>query len=193
MRPINTMFSTCTSQEAVSIGRNGILEAVAKHLTVNLGRPTVVSDFMDPTRYHSVAVVATHHAGNQAVRAPADGISLEGTQGEVYALDWAPLPADNLRSARGFIVTNAATSPVGFNVVLMRRTGAPAPATITYRFSDTQVNSVSRRPWVFPEIKEPPHPGIVTYIGAQMRYKPVDDIPRNSLGIPPSLCIPGVN
>jgi hypothetical protein len=189
-RPINTMFSTCTSMEAVSIGRNGVLEAVAKYLT-SQGRPTVVTDFMDPTRYHSVAVVVTHHAGNQALRAPADGISLEGTQGEVYVLDWAPLPADSLRSARGFIVTTAATSPVGFNVVLMRAT-SPRPDTITYKFRDTRTDSAARRPWAFRELQEPPHAGVVTYIGAQAGYKPPDDIPRASLGIPPNACVPGV-
>jgi hypothetical protein len=191
MRPINTMFSTCTSQESVVIGRNGVLEAVAKHLTENLGRPTLVADFMDPTRYHSVAVVVTHHAGNQALRAPADGISLEGTQGEVYVLDWAPLPADTLRSARGFIVTNEATSPVGFNVVLMRATN-PRPEAITYKFNDTKTDSVSRRPWAFRELQIPPFAGMVTYIGAQAGYAPVDGIPRSSLGIPPYLCVPGV-
>jgi hypothetical protein len=53
-------------------------------------------------------------------------------------------------------------------------------------------DSVSRRPWVFPELKEPPHPGVVTYIGAQMRYKPTSDIPRSSLGAPPALCLPGI-
>ncbi len=189
-RPINTMFSTCVAQEAVSIGRNGVLDAVAKHLT-STGRPTQVSDFMDPTRYHSVAVVATHHAGNGALRAPADGISLEGTQGEVYVLDWAPPDADALRSPRGFKVTTATTSPVGFNVVLFRATN-PRPATISYKFKDTRTDSAAIRPWEFPEVKEPPHAGVVTYIGAQMGYKPVDDIPRASLGAPPGLCIPGI-
>lgn len=190
-RPINTMFSTCTSQEAVSIGRNGVLEAVAKYLT-SQGRPTAVTDFTDPTRYHSVAVVVTHHAGNGALRAPADGISLEGTQGEVYVLDWAPPDADPLRSARGFKVNNAlATSPVGFNVVLMRAT-SPRPDTITYKFKDTRTDSVARRPWAFREIKEPPHAGVITYIGAQAGYKAPDDIPRYSLGIPPNACVPGV-
>jgi hypothetical protein len=189
-RPINTMFATCVSQEAVVIGRNGVLEAVAKYLT-SIGRPTVVNDFMDPARYHSVAVVVTHHAGNQAVRAPANGISLEGTQGEVYVLDWAPPDADPLRSARGFKVTTAATSPVGFNVVLMRAT-SPRPDTITYKFKDTLTDPVSIRPWAFREIQEPPHSGVVTYIGAQAGYKPANDYQRASLGIPPYLCFPGV-
>jgi hypothetical protein len=189
-RPINTMFSTCVAQEAVSIGRNGVLEAVAKYLT-SQGRPTVVTDFMDPTRYHSVAVVVTHHGGNQALRAPADSISLEGTQGEVYVLDWAPPDADALRSARGFKVTTAATSPVGFNVVLFRATN-PKPETISYKFKDTKTDSAAIRPWVYPEVKEPPHAGVVTYIGAQMGYKPIDDIPRATLGAPPGLCIPGI-
>jgi hypothetical protein len=189
-RPINTMFSTCVAQEAVVIGRNGVLEAVAKYLT-STGRPTVVSDFMDPTRYHSVAVVVTHHAGNQALRAPADGISLEGTQGEVYVLDWATPDADPLRSARGFKVTNAPTSPVGFNVVLFRATNQ-RPQTITYKFKDTRTDSAAIRPWVYPELKEPPHSGVVTYIGAQMGYKPTDEYPRASLGAPPALCIPGI-
>lgn len=192
LRPINTMFSTCTSQEAVVIGRNGVLEAVAKHLTTNLGRPTVVDDFMDPTQYHSVAVVVTHHAGNQALRAPADGISLEGTQGEVYVLDWTPPDADPLRSARGFKVsTTLATSPVGFYVVLMRAT-SPRPDTITYKFADTKTDSVARRPWAFRELQIPPYSGVVSYIGAQAGYAPSNDIPHSSLGIPPNLCIPGV-
>jgi hypothetical protein len=201
-RPINTMFSTCTSQETVLIGRNGVLEAVAKYLT-SQGRPTVVSDFLNDRLYHSVAVVATHHAGNQAVRAPADGISLEGTQGEVYVIDWAPLPADTLRSARGFIVTNQPTSPVGFNVVLYRATN-PRPTTISYKFKDTRIPpanpstpderlwAAQRRPWVYREVQEPPHPGVITYIGAQMGYKPRDEFTRSSLGAPPALCIPGI-
>jgi hypothetical protein len=106
-------------------------------------------------------------------------------------LDWAPLPADTLRSARGFIVTNAATSPVGFNVVLMRAT-SPRPEAITYKFKDTKTDSVARRPWAFRELQIPPNAGVVTYIGAQAGYTPPDDIPRSSLGIPPWACVPGV-
>jgi hypothetical protein len=191
-RPINTLYSTCTGMEAMLIGNTGVLEATAKYLTIT-GRPTVVSDFLDPTRYHSVTVIGMYHAGNGAVRAPADGISLEGTSGsgvEIFYIDWAPpgVPPDTLRSARGYIVTDAPTSPVGFAVVLSRAT-SPIPDKITYKFKDTKTDAVARRPWQFPTIAEPPHPGIVTFIGAQMRYQN-PTLPLYSLGIPFWLCLP---
>jgi hypothetical protein len=189
LRPISTVFSTCISLEAVHIGSTGILEAVAKYLTVN-GKPTLVQDLLDATQYHSVAVVGLFHGGNGANRAPADQTSVEASVGQVYHLDWAPPGSepDNLRSERGFIVTGTATTPVGFAVVLVPATGA-RPQQISYSMKDTKEDSVARRPWVYPAISAPLYPGVVTFIGAQMGYQP-PSIPLFQLPPPPSACVP---
>lgn len=188
LRPIPTINSVCVSQEAVHIGRNGVLEAVAKYLTLQ-GRPTQVSDLLS-NRYHSVAVIGLFHAGNGANRAPADETSVEVSGAQVFHIDWAPPGSspDELRSARGFIVTEEPTTPVGFAVVLVPST-QPRPTTIEYKIKDTKTDRVARRPWMYPPISAPPIPGVVTFIGVQMRYQP-PSIPVFSLPPPPSSCIP---
>jgi hypothetical protein len=189
LRPLSTVGGSCLSQEAIHIGSTGVLEAVAKYLTAN-GKPTLVEDLLDPTRYHSVTVLGLFHGGNGANRAPADLTSVEVSVGQVYHIDWATpgtSPAER-RSARGFIVTESPTTPVGFAVVLVPAT-LPRPAQITYKVKDTKQDAVARRPWVYPPISAPPQPGLVTFIGAQMGYQP-PSIPLFQLPPPPSACVP---
>lgn len=189
LRPISTVFSTCLSMEAVHIGTTGILEAVAKHVSAT-ERPTTVQDLLDPARYHSVTVIGMFHGGNGANRAPADLTSVEASVGKRYHIAWGPpgTAPTNLRSQRGFIVTEDPTTPVGFAVVLVPAS-EPRPQQITYTLRDTKEDSVARRPWVYPQVSAPPYPGIVTFLGAQMGYQP-PEIPLFQLPPPPSACVP---
>ncbi|KFE68358.1 hypothetical protein [Hyalangium minutum] len=198
LRPIKTVSGSCVSMEAVHVGSTGVLQAVAKQLS-SQGKPTVVSDLLDPTQYHSVTVVGMFHAGNAALRAPAAGTGLSATSTTgsgapvsypVYHIDWAPpgTPPSNLRSDRGFIVSATDKSPVGFAVVLVPAT-LPRPAAITYTVTDPVEDAVARRPWVYMPITAPPTPGIVTFLGIQMGYQP-PSIPLFQLPPPPGACVP---
>jgi hypothetical protein len=193
-RPIFTGPSgTCASQEAVHIGKNGILEAVAKHLTA-MGTNTTVDDLVNPGRYWGANVFWFYEAGNPSLRAPAEGISLEvnitGGPQQTFVIDWAPpgaLPAFLNQSTRGFYVTNTATSKIGVYVVLLPAAGPP-PGPITYLLKDTKTSASAQRPWQFPPLRGNIGPMSVTFIGIQMQY------PINPLNPPPTppltVCLP---
>ncbi len=189
LRPITTVAGMCLSMEAVHISSQGILEAVAKYLS-SKGTSTLVSDLVNPTRYHSVTVLGLFHGGNGANRAPADQIAVESSVGQVYHINWAPPGSDSdpLRSSRGFIVTESQKTPVGFAVVLVPAT-LPRPEKITYTVKDTKEDDVARRPWFYPPISAPPQSGVITFIGAQMGYQP-PSIPIFQLPPPPTACVP---
>ncbi len=190
MRPIRAVNGHCTSQEAVHIGKNGILEAVAKYMSVTQGRPTVVDDLADPTQFHAVVVVDAFHPGNGALRAPAANVSVEATAGQVYYISWAPpnVPPANLRSTRGFMVQDgASTAPIGIAVVVVPAT-SPKPPVITYSIKDGITDSVERRPWVFTAVTAPPAPGI-SFLGMQPRYAP-GPVPLFADAPLPALCLP---
>ncbi|MFL5345840.1 MAG: hypothetical protein ACJ8AT_13700 [Hyalangium sp.] len=191
MRPIRTVWGHCTSQEAVSVGSNGILEAVAKYLSVVKGQPTQVTDFLDPTKFLSVVVVDAFHAGNFDLRAPADSVAIEATAGQVYYIDWAPpgVPPASLRSTRGFIVNDTATTAsLGIAVVLLPSNGPPPPV-IAYTLKDTKTDNVARRPWVFPPVAAPPAPTIIGFLGLQAQYAP-GPTPIYEDPPPPFFCLP---
>lgn len=191
MRPIRTVWGHCTSQEAVSISSNGVLEALAKYLTVVKGQPTQVQDFLDPTKFLSVVVVDAFHAGNFDLRAPAAAVSVEASAGQVYYMDWAPpgVPPANLRSARGFIVNDTATTaPYGIAVVVLPAMGPPPPV-INYTIKDTVTDAAAKRPWVFPPVAAPAAPTIIGYLGLQAQYAP-GAIPIYADPPPPFFCLP---
>lgn len=202
-RPIFTGQSgTCPGLDNAHIGKNGILEAVAKHLTAQ-STGTTVADLLDPTKYWGVNVFWLYIAGNPVLRVPADGISLAATQvvpdttppqeapvGQILAVDWAPpgvLPPELNQSARGFYVTNSATSSLGVYVVLFPNNGPP-PTGIKFRLTDTKTDSVARRPWTFPVEPGSVGPGVVVFHGNQMQF-PVD--PQHPWLVPPPyICLP---
>lgn len=191
MRPIRTVNGHCTSQEAVHIGRNGILEAVAKYLSVVKGQPTLVDDLINPTIFHAVVVIDAFHPGNPALRAPAANVSVEASAGQVYYIAWAPptVPPANLRSTRGFIVSDTATAaPIGIAVVVVPAT-SPRPPVITYSIKDGVTDSVERRPWVFTAVTAPPASGVISFLGQQPGYQagPVPTFVDPPL---PAACLP---
>jgi hypothetical protein len=197
LRPISTGVSgSCVGQDAAQIGKNGALEAVAKHLTATTGSAVSVMDFVDPVKYWGTNVIWAYSAGNPILRAPADNVSLEvsitGGTHQTFAIDWAPpgvLPPFLNQSTRGFFVTQAPTSPLGLYVVLLPHPPGPPPSSIDYLLKDTVTNSQSKRPWSFPPLHGNIGPGTVYFIGAQMQY------PINLLNPPPPpppyICLPG--
>ncbi|HEX8825872.1 MAG TPA: hypothetical protein VF794_38530 [Archangium sp.] len=192
MRPISTVHSTCTSQEVFHASKKGILQAVAKHLTVVKGVPTTVEDLINPAKYYAATVFWLFHAGNGALRVPAAMTAVEASAGQVFFIDWAPsfLPPASLRSERGFIVTtDAPASPMGITVVLVPNNGAPPPELINYKIVDTVTDAATRRPWFFPPISAPIAPTVIGFAGLQMMYQP-SELPGYQLPPPPGLCLP---
>lgn len=195
LRPILTgQNGTCVSQEAAHIGKNGILEAVARHLTAN-GTPTTVDDLVNPAKYWGTNVFWFYAAGNAIVRAPTDGLALEvnieGGTHQRFTLDWAPpgvLPPALNQSTRGFYVTNAQLSPLSIYVVLLPNTGGPPPSSVGFLVKDTKTSASAQRPWHFPPIPGGIGPGAVTYIGTQMLY-PFNPL-RAPAPPPPFFCLP---
>jgi hypothetical protein len=194
LRPIFTGPSgTCVGQEAAHIGKNGILEAVAKHLSAT-GPATTVGDLINPQRFWGTNVFWFYEAGNPVVRGPADGISLEvdikGGPHRQLAIDWAPpgvLPPFLNQSTRGFYVTNASISPLGVYVVLLPVQGPP-PTEIKYLIKDTLTRAQALRPWQFPPLPGGIGPGVVSFTGIQMQY-PIN--PLNPPPVPPPyICLP---
>jgi hypothetical protein len=194
LRPIFTGGNgTCVSQESVHVGKNGILEAVARHMTAT-GTATTVDDLVNPAKYWGTNVFWFYIAGNPVLRAPADGIALEldidGAPPQKFAVDWAPpgvLPPFLNQSTRGFYVTNASVSPLGVYVVLLPNAGPP-PSKVRYLIKDTKTNAQSLRPWNFAPITGGIGPGIVTFAGIQMQF------PKNPQNPgyppPPFICLP---
>ncbi|HEX8698549.1 MAG TPA: hypothetical protein VF815_06920 [Myxococcaceae bacterium] len=195
-RPIVTgQNGTCVSQEVAHIGKNGILEAVAKHLTAT-GTNTTVDDLVNPSRYWTTKVFWFYAAGNPALRVPANGIALEvnvtGGPHQTFVIDWAPagvLPPFLNQSTRGFYVTNAPVSPMGIYVVLVPVLQGPPPSSLLFLAKDTVTNAATFRPWTFPPIPSSIGPGAVSFIGAQMQFPP--NPLRPGAGVPPPhLCLP---
>ncbi len=182
-RPIYTgKAATCLAQESVHISRGGILEAVAKFLS-STGTPTLVDDLLNPARYYGVNVFWFFHAGNPAVKAPADSISLEPSTGQMFVLDWAPpgvLPPFLQQSTRGYYVTNTATSPIGVYVVLFPNSGPP-PTGIEFKVMDTKEDAAVFRPWAPTTLPGNIGPGAVTFYGWQMMYTPKPNVPAPAL------------
>ena len=189
LRPVVTHNSVCAVQEAGNLSTVGILEAVAKYLTVS-GTPTTVADFVDPTKFANVVVFWLYHPGSALLRVPADGTTIEASAGQVLHVEWAPpgVPPDNLRSTRGFMVSDgAAVSPRGISVVLLRA-GAELPPVVTYTVKDPSEDEALARPWFFPPIQAPPTPGVVNFAGTQLWRS---DEPNGPPGPPPPfLCLP---
>lgn len=189
LRPVVVRNSVCAVQEAAGLSTVGILEAVAKYLTVS-GRTTSVQDLVNPAKYANVVVFWLYHPGSPLLRVPADGTTVEASAGEVLHIDWAPpgTPPANLRSTRGYIVSEpATTSPLGVSVVLLPA-GSNVPPVVTYSFVDPTVDVSQSRPWFFPPIQAPPTPGVVNFAGTQLWRA---DEPNGPAGPPPPyLCLP---
>jgi hypothetical protein len=167
LKPIFTTFTFCVGQAAGLISTGGILEAVAAHLTAG-GRPTVVPDFVDRTKFGGVAVVWLYQPGAPPQRVPAFGTTIGSSVGQVLNIAWASPGSPSARSARGFYVdTVAPVSPLGLSVVLLDPvTGPPSQATFT--FADPVTDPATRRPWGFPVL--PPQtiaPGIISFVDIQ--------------------------
>jgi hypothetical protein len=175
LHPLYSASGGCYGFETFAMGDNGILEAVAKYLTLVENNPTTVADFINPAKYQSVVVFWHMFPGFVYLRAPADGLTVEASAGRVINVIWAPpgaLPPqlDPLRSTRNFVVIpGAPTSALGISVALLPASSSP-PATVTYQMKDGTTDANLLRPWRLPPLKVTPSPGVISYVGAQVDY-----------------------
>jgi hypothetical protein len=172
--------------EANLVSDKGILDAVAKYLT-SKGKPTNVSDFINPTKYAGVTVFWLYVPGFTYWRLPAAGTGIEATAGQVLTVDWAPpgvLPP-TVQSPRGFVVTETSVvSSVGVAVVL--HPAGSSSGVVTYQVKDPTTDDAQFRPWKYLPIQAAPAPGVITFAGVQLLYRDMS-LPKNP---PPSSCQP---
>lgn len=162
LRPIATTYSQCSAQQAVMVGDNGILQAVALKLGIT------VSALFD--NYGGVFVWELYqpNPANPLDVTPADGVTVTASAGTVFNLDWAPpFDGDPMRSERGYIVVDDTKSPIGVSVVLV-----PYDVTdpVTFQPTDpiTQAEldsggSARLRPWEYFPVTIPSVPGTVEF------------------------------
>ncbi len=184
LQPIFTDRSTaCFFQQSPQLGSTGILEATAKYLTAT-GKPTQVSDFLDPSKVGGVVVWWSFSPGPPFMRMPALQSSLEvGGEGlpadtKVLSVLWAPPgggPPD-LQSARGFFVAEEGTrvdgvvkgpaSFFGISVAVFppSSTGAPHFAT----FQAARADGPEGPPLAFGPVGTPVPSGVISFVGTQI-------------------------
>jgi len=153
LKPIATRFNYCMGQPAALLGDTGILEAVAKHLTLT-GTDTTVTDLSSPARFGGVVVWWMLQPSGAGVHVPAFGTSIEANVGQVLNVNWAPpgaLPPD-VQSERGFFVdAEAPVSGMGIVVTLLPAKAGP-PAPVQFTAIDPVTDAEQGRPWAFPPL-----------------------------------------
>lgn len=182
----------CPLGEAMQTSDRGVLEAVAKYQE-SKGKPTQVTDFLNPAKYTSVAVFWLYlPAALPNLLFPAAGTSIQASAGVKYHIAWKPVPTSGptgTQSRRGFYVDDKATSsPIGVTVVVIPA-GTPLTPTMTYVAQDTVTNAALGRPLVFPPLPLQPVPGIISAVSLQlMSSAPLPD-GKQPAGPPWFLCV----
>ena len=88
-KPIATRTTLCLAQSTGIVGDTGVLDAVAKFLTLT-GHPTTAADLVDPTKTGGVAVFWLFMPGPSALRVPAFGSTVTADQGQSFTVSWLP-------------------------------------------------------------------------------------------------------
>jgi hypothetical protein len=189
-RPISPVHGICVGIEAIQISDIGIMEAIAKNLSLTGPNTVTVSDLLDPTKFAGISVFWLYHPGFGFLKAPADNTTLEATSGQVLNIEWAPpgaLPPEltPFQSTRGFFAPpGAPTSSLGLVAVV--HTGTPPAEPVTYTAKDTVTDAANLRPWNFPPLPLPVIPGAVFFTTVQ--FMTSQSAPPGL--IPPSACAP---
>jgi len=171
LRPVLTEADDCMAVDIPMAGDNGILEAVAKHLTAK-GTSTVVADLINPGRYAGVTVFWLYSPGISSLRLPAFATTVEASAGQVLNVNWAPpgLLPPSIQATRGFFVDDGApVSGMGISVVLVPA-GGSAPASVTYSIKDPTTDAASGKPYKYRQIQARPLPGVITFAAPQLDF-----------------------
>jgi len=172
LRPVQTNNSACYTLEAIHVGDNGVLEAVAKYRT-SKGQPTRVADLTDPSKFAGVSVFWLNEPGFPGWRFHAPNTTIEASAGITYNIDWAPpgmVPAA-VQSTRGFYVSETRASPIGAAVVAIPA-GPNVPPAVMYMPVDTITSVPAGRPYEYFPIEVPPVPGLVMAASLQLFFAP---------------------
>ncbi|WP_309895705.1 hypothetical protein [Archangium sp.] len=190
LRPVQTSSSACYTLEALHVGDNGVLEAVAKYRT-SKGLPTAVADLTNPGKFAGVSVFWLNEPGFPGWRFRAPNTTVEASAGITYNIGWAPPGAGPaaLKSTRGFFVSETRGSPTGAAVVVIPA-GPDAPPAVTYFVVDTITDAAAGRPYGYFPLQLPTVPGQV--LAASLTLSPA---PTEGGGGPPPpdlafLCYP---
>jgi hypothetical protein len=211
LRPVAPAYPQCIAVEAVHTSDNGVLEAVAKYLTIVEKQNTTVADLINPARYSGVNVFWLSMPGFAFLRVPTTPPETtppppnplavpnttvkiaQGPASRVFNIQFAPkndprLPPEvhALQSARGFFVApGLESSNVGVVVILHATSTAPF-TPVLYQVEDKVTNAAMFRPYKFAPVGAPVIPGLVTAASLQLAYS--DAGPPGAL--PPNFCLP---
>jgi len=147
LRPILMDYSLCANLQAVRASDTGVLQAVAKYLTLH-GKPTAVADFINPAKYRGVAVWWLLVPQVSFFDVPVDSSTVHASRGVTLNLGWkAPGqgPA-GLQSERGFYVVDSPFSDLGLSVTLLP-TPTTTTSTVTFTPEDAVSNADEGRPY----------------------------------------------
>jgi hypothetical protein len=188
LRPLSTRQGTCMVQEAIHASNAGILDAVARHLTLQ-GQPTTVADLIDPSRYAGVTVVWLYRPGFSALRVPAFGTTVTASAGTVLNVTWAPpgtVPPE-AHSPRGFVVARTPDTFMGIAVVLIP--ASEPVSTLTIQVRDLVSDAGQHRPWKHRPLQVPVLQRKVGYASLQLITAEAPFKPTSPHAEPPYLCL----
>lgn len=175
MVPIVPRQAQCISRPSAVIGNSGILDSVAKYLTLH-GTPTTPEDFVNPGRYGGVVIWWAFEPQGSSTRQGAGGTTIQASAGQTIYVNWGctPLPGSHCPppflsppmpqipdalatlSARNFyVMPDATSSNIGLSVTLFPPLMGP-PSPVIFKISDPVVDAAQGRPYGFTYIPVPP-------------------------------------
>ncbi|MBX7096400.1 MAG: hypothetical protein K1X89_01695 [Myxococcaceae bacterium] len=169
LRPVASNYAgTCAAVESAQLSNIGILEAVAKFISVDGGTAVTPEDLVNPAKFGGVAVIWLTVPGDPVEHRVGFGVdhtTLQASLGKVINISIAPpgMAPPELQSTRGFVVDPSlpGVSDLGISVVVL----APEEAgkEVTIAAVDTAHDPMQGRPLYFPEFTIPIPSGVITY------------------------------
>ncbi|MFP2900007.1 hypothetical protein [Corallococcus sp. 4LFB] len=195
IRPVVPAHSACVGLEALQVSDKGLMEAVAKYLSLTDGTSVTVADLLNPARFGGITVFWLYRPGFPVFRVPASNTTVEASSGRVLNIEWAPVGAlppalAPFQSTRGFFIPPGPPAPnssLGLVAIVHPPLMGP-PGNVTYTAKDATTSVPENRPWSLMPLELPQIPGLVTFAGLQM----APAVPSKTPSIPPpSTCVPG--
>lgn len=171
LQPVLTEWVDCMAVNVPMASDKGILEAVAKYLTVK-GTATTVADLTNPSRFAGVTILWNFSPGLPSLRLPAFGTTVEPSAGQPLNINWAPpgLVPPAIQSTRGFFVDDSIpVSAMGIVVVLVPA-GPTAPSMVTYSVKDPSTDAATGHPYQYRQIRARPLPGVISFAATQLDF-----------------------
>lgn len=193
LRPVVRNFPSCLSLPTMPVAKQGVLSAVAAHLTRVTGTATSVDDLLDPTKFGGVVVWWLLVPGSPLENSSAIGTSIRADgEAAIMNLAWAkPGTGPAGQSARGFYVdADSPTSPIGVTAIVLpvERSGQPVTFTVNDPVNDPSLG----RPYNYPPITVAPVPGHaniarlgLSFSAPEGQQPPVSSVP----GMPVWQCV----